>query len=192
MTPLDTLETWLGEAEIAHLLEPSAMALATVSPDGRPSVRYVLCRGIDERGVRFFTNYDSRKAHDLEATGRAAGAFFWAGLVPPRQVRLEGRIERATAAESDAYFASRPRGNQVSAVVSPQSRPIASLEELAAEARALEATLAGKPVPRPKGWGGYWLVADVVELWQGRPDRLHDRTRYERVEGEWRGTRLAP
>src|SRR5262245_59585391 len=168
------------------------MALATVTPEGVPSVRYVLCRGIDARGVRFFTNYDSRKAHDLDATGRAAGVFFWAGLAPPRQVRVEGRVVRATAEESDAYFASRPRGNQVSAAVSPQSRPIASLEDVAAQARALEERLAGKPVPRPEGWGGYWLVADAVELWQGRADRMHDRTRYERVGEQWEGTRLAP
>jgi pyridoxamine 5'-phosphate oxidase len=166
------------------------MALATVSPSGAPSVRYVLCRGIDARGVRFFTNYDSSKAHDLDATARAAAAFYWAG--PARQVRLEGRVARATAEESDAYFASRPRGHQIAAVVSPQSRPIASLDELQTRWRELETKLAGAPVARPAGWGGYWLVADVVELWCGRPDRMHERRRYDRDGASWRETLLAP
>jgi pyridoxamine 5'-phosphate oxidase len=184
VTPLETLAAWLAEAEAAKVPEPAAMALATVSPSGAPSVRYVLCRGIDRRGVRFFTNYDSAKAHDLDATGRAAAAFHWATF--RRQVRIEGRIVRATSEESDAYFASRPRGNQLAGAVSPQSRPIASLDEVRARYRELETRLAGAPVPRPEGWGGYWLLADAVELWRAGPDRLHDRVRYVR-KGEDEG-----
>jgi len=179
VTPLETLAAWLAEAEAAHLLEPAAMALATVSVSGAPSVRYVLCRGIDARGVRFFTNYDSAKAHDLDATGRAAAAFHWATF--HRQVRIEGRIARATAEESDAYFQSRPRGHQLAGSVSPQSHPIASLDDLRDRYRKLESQLAGAKVPRPQGWGGYWLLADAVELWRGGPGRLHDRVRHVRV-----------
>jgi pyridoxamine 5'-phosphate oxidase len=197
VTPLETLAAWLAEAEAARALEPAAMALATVSRSGEPSVRFVLCRGIDARGVRFFTNYDSAKAHDLDATGRGAVAFHLATF--QRQARIEGRIVRATAEESDAYFHSRPRGHQLAGAVSPQSHPIASLDELRARYRELEARLAGAPVPRPPGWGGYWLLADAVELWRGGPDRLHDRVRYVRVHAEvapelatWSEVRLAP
>lgn len=190
VNPIETLAAWLAEAEAAGIREPSAMALATVSREGVPSVRMVLCRGVDARGVRFFTNYDSRKAHELDATGRSAAVFHWAQL--ERQVRLEGRIERATAAESDAYFHSRPRGNQLAGAVSPQSHPIASLDELRAKYHELETHLAGGAVPRPEGWGGYWLVADAVELWRAGADRMHDRVRHERRGDEWSGVRLAP
>lgn len=190
MTPLETLASWIEEAEAAGLPEPSAMAIATVAADGAPSVRIVLCRGLDARGVRFFTNYASRKAGELEATRRAAAVFHWASL--GRQVRLEGRIERATPEESDAYFHSRPRGSQLAAVVSPQSRPIESVDVLRAEQAKLEARLAGAPVPRPADWGGYWLVADHVEIWKAGADRLHDRVRYERRGDGWSGVRLAP
>jgi pyridoxamine 5'-phosphate oxidase len=190
VTPLETLAAWLAEAEAAHLLEPAAMALATVSADGAPSVRFVLCRGIDARGVRFFTSYDSAKAHDLDMTRRAAAAFHWAGL--GRQVRIEGRVVRATAAESDAYFQARPRGHQLAGAVSPQSHPIASLDDLRARYRDLETRLAGAPVPRPDGWGGYWLIADAVEVWQSGADRMHDRVRHQRDGATWTGVRLAP
>jgi pyridoxamine 5'-phosphate oxidase len=191
VTPLETLAAWLAEAEAASLPEPSAMALATVGANGVPSVRFVLCRGIDARGVRFFTNYESRKAHELEANDRAAAVFHWATL--QRQVRVEGRVVRATAEESDAYFQSRPRGNQLAGAISPQSRPIASLDDLRARYAELEARLAGAPVPRPAGWGGYWLLADAVELWRGGADRMHDRVRYERAPDDtWPGVRLAP
>jgi pyridoxamine 5'-phosphate oxidase len=193
VTPLETLAAWIAEAEAAGLPEPSAMALATVSPAGAPSARFVLCRGIDARGIRFFTNYESRKARELDATGRAAAAFHWAPL--ERQVRVEGRVVRATPEESDAYFQSRPRGNQLAGAVSPQSRPIASLDEVRARYEELEARLAGGPVARPSEWGGYWLLADAVELWRAGRDRMHDRVRYERHGGDpetWSGVRLAP
>jgi len=188
--PLETLAAWLAEAEAAHLPEPAAMALATVSAGGAPAVRFVLCRGIDDRGVRFFTNYESAKARDLDATHRAAAAFHWPGLA--RQVRVEGRVVRATAEESDAYFQSRPRGHQLAGAVSPQSRPIASLDELRGRYHDLEERLAGRPVPRPETWGGYWLLADAIELWRSGADRMHDRVRYEREAGAWKSARLAP
>jgi pyridoxamine 5'-phosphate oxidase len=188
--PLETLKEWLAEAEAAGLPEPGAMALATVGHDGAPAVRVVLCRGIDARGVRFFTNYQSRKGREMEADPRASAAIYWAPL--QRQVRIEGRIIRATAEESDAYFHARPRGNQLAAVVSPQSRPIASLDELRERYLALEGQLAGAEVPRPPHWGGYWLLADAVELWRGGADRMHDRVRYERASSGWDATRLAP
>jgi pyridoxamine 5'-phosphate oxidase len=190
MTPLETLAAWIAEAEAAGVPEPSAMALATVTADGVPSVRFMLCRGTDARGIRFFTNYESRKALELESTHRAAAAFHWARFA--RQVRVEGYVVRATTEESDAYFASRPRGHQLGAVVSTQSRPIGGLDELHARYRDLEARLEGGPVTRPSGWGGYWLVANAVELWLGRPDRLHERARYERERDTWRSTMLAP
>jgi pyridoxamine 5'-phosphate oxidase len=188
--PLATLEAWLAEAQAAGVPEPSAMALATVGEGGVPSVRYVLCRGIDTRGVRFFTNYESRKARELDVAPRASCAFFWAAL--QRQVRVEGRVVRATAEESDAYFHARPRGNQIAAAVSPQSEPISSLDELRDAYLSLERRLAGAEVPRPPHWGGYWLLADAVELWRGGADRMHDRVRYQRRGDGWDATRLAP
>jgi pyridoxamine 5'-phosphate oxidase len=188
--PLETLAAWLAEAEAKGVTEPTAMSLATVSADGWPSVRYVLCRGVDERGIRFFTNYDSRKGLELDATGRAAAAFHWTSL--QRQVRVEGRVVRATAEESDAYFHSRPRGSQIASAVSPQSRPITSLEELRSRYDQLSARVGGGVIDRPAWWGGYWILAHAVELWRAGPDRMHDRVRYERGESGWRGTRLGP
>jgi pyridoxamine 5'-phosphate oxidase len=189
--PLQVLARWLAEAQAAGLPEPSAMALGTTSVDGWPSVRIVLCRGVDERrGVRFFTNYESRKGRELDATGRGAATFHWATL--ERQVRVEGLVERATPEESDAYFHSRPRGSQIASAVSPQSRPIASVQELRDRGAELSARVEGGEVERPSWWGGYWLVARAVELWHGGPDRLHDRVRYELDGGAWRGTRLGP
>lgn len=188
--PLATLADWIAEAQAHNLLDPTAMALATTSVDGWPAVRFVLCRGVDPRGVRFFTNYESRKGRDLDATGRAAAAFHWATL--ERQVRVEGRVVRSTAEESDAYFQARPRDSQIASAVSPQSRPIASLQELQARCDELSARVGSGAVERPSWWGGYWILADAVELWRGGPHRLHDRIRYERAETGWRGTRLGP
>jgi pyridoxamine-phosphate oxidase len=189
--PLETLKQWLSDAEAAKLPEPTAMTLATASTDGVPAARLVLCRGIDERGVRFFTNYLSRKGREIEKNPRAAAVFFWAPL--ERQVRIEGRIERATAEESDTYFHGRPRGSQLASAVSPQSQPIANLDELRERYLALEGQLSGAEVPRPAHWGGYWLVASSVELWRGGRDRMHDRVLYTRNDGGgWDATRLAP
>jgi pyridoxamine 5'-phosphate oxidase len=172
------------------MAEPEAMALATASPAGAPSVRIVLCRGIDDRGLRFFTNYESRKGLELERNPLAAVTFLWPVL--DQQARVEGRAERVLAAESDAYFASRPRGHQISAWASSQSRPVASLETLRQRARELEIEHAGRPVPRPPYWGGYLLRPSAIEIWTRGADRLHDRVRYERSGSEWIATRLAP
>ncbi len=156
------------------------MALATVSSSGAPSVRVVLCRGIDERGLRFFTNYESRKGLELGQNGLAAVVFHWPVL--GRQVRVEGMTERLSAAESDAYFAARPRGHRISAWASPQSRPVTSLDEIRRRAAQLEIDHAGREVPRPRHWGGYLLRPTAVELWAQGADRLHDRMRFERSE----------
>ncbi len=166
------------------------MALATVGAGGAPSVRFVLCRGIDARGLRFFTNYGSRKATELSGNERAAVVFHWHTL--GRQLRAEGIVERLEPAESDAYFASRPRGHQLSAHASPQSRTIASLDELRERAAELDRDYAGREVPRPAFWGGYRLVPTAVELWQRGADRMHDRVRFELRDGRWYEERLAP
>jgi len=190
VSPLETLAAWLEEARAAGALEPEAMALATAGADGRPSVRFVLCRGIDEEGVRFFTNYDSRKGRELAAHPHAAAVFHWA--VTHHQVRIEGGVERLGAAQSDAYFRTRARGSQLAASVSPQSAFIDDVDELRERARRLDESLQGRDVPRPPYWGGYLLRADTVELWIGGKDRLHDRVRYERQGPLWTANRLAP
>jgi pyridoxamine 5'-phosphate oxidase len=188
--PLQTLATWLNEARDAGALEPDALSLATVSAEGRPSVRFVLCRGIDEHGICFFTSYDSRKGHELAGRPHAAAAFHWA--VTRHQVRVEGDVEVLSAAASDAYFRSRPRGSQLSASVSPQSAPIESLDELRERRRRLDESLHGGEVPRPPNWGGYRLRASSVELWTSGEDRLHDRIHYQRRGDVWVPERLAP
>jgi pyridoxamine 5'-phosphate oxidase len=168
------------------------MALATATSEGAPSVRIVLCRWVDDDSVRFFTNYESRKGRELDANPRAAAVFYWREL--ERQVKLEGEITRTSAAVSDAYFAARPRGNRIAALVSPQSQAIASREELRRRYEALTKELDGKDVPRPSHWGGYALRVSAVELWVADPVRLHECIRYERPRGEgrWEGTRRAP
>ena len=192
-TPLETLASWLEEARHANVLEPEAMALATVGRDGVPSVRIVLCRGIDAEGVVFYTNYASRKGNELSLNPRAAVVFHWAAL--GRQVRLEGAVAKVRAAQSDAYFHSRPHGSQLAACVSPQSQPIADLSVLEERKSKLEVTLGRSEVPRPALWGGYCLRAQAVELWTAGRDRLHRRVRYDRdlESGAWgRGQLLAP
>ena len=189
--PLAQFGRWFEEAVAAAVPEPNAMTLATVSPAGDPSARVVLLKGVDDRGFSFYTNYGSRKGRELDATGRAALVFWWQGL--ERQVRVEGTVERVSAAESDAYFARRPRGSRLSAVASPQSAVVpdrAALDALAAEVAARYA--GAEDVPRPDGWGGYRVVPHAVEFWQGRTSRLHDRLRYARTGDGWRIDRLAP
>jgi pyridoxamine 5'-phosphate oxidase len=182
----------MEEARAAGVEEPEAMALATADASGAPSVRIVLCRGIDPEGITFFTSYESRKGRELAANPRASVAFHWEVL--RRQVRIEGAVEPVSAAASDAYFHSRARGSQLAASVSPQSREIESLDWLKARQRELEASLAGRDVPRPPTWGGYRLRAHAVELWTAGADRLHHRVRYERAPGgAWgAGANLAP
>lgn len=166
------------------------MALSTVTPEGRPRVRMVLCKGVSEEGIRFFTNYESAKAAELEANGFAAVAFWWDSLA--RQIRAEGSVERLRQAESEAYFAVRPRESQLGAWASPQSQPVASREALDALQSEAEARFAGGPVPCPPHWGGYLIRPTRVEAWMGGLGRLHDRLVWEREGTDWRLTRLAP
>ncbi len=189
--PLELLETWVDEAIAGGEAEPNAMALATVDEDGTPSVRIVLLRGLDERGLHFFTNYESRKAEQIAQNPRAAATFFWTGL--HRQVRVEGKIRRQPADESDDYFASRPRGSQIGAWASPQSRVLESRNELEERIQEVEARFAGSTPPRPAFWGGYVLEVERWEFWLGRQSRLHDRVLYLPTEGgAFTKQRLAP
>lgn len=188
--PLLQVRDWFEEAAASGIIEAERMALATATPDGRPSVRIVLLKGIDEEGIRFFTNYGSRKGRELDANPRAAATLYWQPLY--RAARLEGSVERLSAEESDAYFASRPRGAQVGAWASSQGSVLGSREELEQRVAEIEERFP-ETVPRPEFWGGYRLRPDVVELWQGRPDRLHDRKHFLlRSDGSWQSERLSP
>jgi pyridoxamine 5'-phosphate oxidase len=189
--PLELIRAWYEEAVAAGLFEPDAMALATASPDGMPSVRIVLLKGIDDRGLRFFTNYGSRKGRELDANPRAAVTIHWATM--HRAVRAEGAVERLDAEESDAYFASRGRESRLGAWASRQGTPIPDRATLEAAFADASARYPGDDVPRPEYWGGYRLVPDAIELWQGRPNRLHDREHFLREPGGgWRSERLSP
>jgi pyridoxamine 5'-phosphate oxidase len=187
--PLRQFETWMHQALNAQLPEPNAMTLATVDADGRPSTRVVLVKGVDARGVVWYTNYESRKGRELAGNPFAALQFHWVEL--ERVVRIEGRVEKTDAEESDAYFASRPLDSRIGAWASPQSEVIASRAVLVASAARYAATYALRP-PRPPHWGGYRLLPDRWEFWQGRKSRLHDRLRYRLVGGAWIRERLAP
>lgn len=190
--PFEQFVAWHREAIAVGEADPDAMTLATVSAAGRVSSRTVLYRGIDDRGPRFFTNYLSRKGRELRANPGAALLFYWPVL--HRQVRIEGRVELLDAALSDAYFAARPRGHQLGAWASAQSEPIASLEDLDARYSEFERNFAGHDVPRPSHWGGYRVLADRMEFWQARDNRLHERMVYERTQPnqDWQSTRLSP
>jgi pyridoxamine 5'-phosphate oxidase len=189
--PFKQFRGWMEQALAAKLPQPYGMALATATPDGKPSARMVLLRGVDERGFVFFTNYDSRKGEELEANPQAAVVMYWAEL--DRQVRIEGKVEVVSPEESDAYFQSRPPGSRLGAWASPQSQVIAGRDVL--ERRMQEATKrhGETNIPRPPRWGGYRVIPESMEFWQGRPNRLHDRLRYRRLKtGAWIVERLAP
>jgi pyridoxamine 5'-phosphate oxidase len=171
-------------------IDTAPVALATVDPSGRPSVRMVLLRGVDDRGFVFHTNYTSRKATELSSNPHAAICVHWHSL--EEQIRIEGRVEQLPGPESDAYFASRPRGSQLGAWASNQSAVLPSRETLEEQYREIERRFEGRPVPRPPFWGGYRLIPDRIEFWFGRPDRLHDRVLYVRNGGEWTIARLYP
>jgi pyridoxamine 5'-phosphate oxidase len=189
--PFRQFQNWLDTAISAKLTQPLAMALATATPEGLPAVRIVLLRGLDQRGFSFFTNYESRKAQELSANPQAALVIYWAEL--ERQVRIEGRIEKVTPAESDEYFRTRPRGSRISAWASPQSQVVPSREALESLTAKVAARFPGEEVPRPPNWGGYRVLPQTIEFWEGKPDRLHDRLRYRRLEdGQWLIERLAP
>jgi pyridoxamine 5'-phosphate oxidase len=188
--PVAAFERWLAEMVAAGEPDANAMVLATSGPDGAPSARTVLLRGVDARGFVFFTNRNSRKGRELAANPRAALVFLWLGA--RRQVLVAGTAGHVSDEESDAYFATRPRGSQLAAWASPQSSPVPDRAALDAAVAAVSARFAGGDVPRPPFWGGYRVVPDAVEFWQGRADRLHDRFRFVRRGDGWEASRLGP
>jgi pyridoxamine 5'-phosphate oxidase len=190
-SPFKQFELWFDQALAADLLEPNAMTLATVTADGKPDARIVLLKGFDLRGFVFYTNYRSQKGQELAANPHAALVFLWGDL--ERQVRVVGRVEKATDLEADTYFQSRPLGSRLGAWASTQSEVIPSREVLEARMVALEAEYQGREIPRPDHWGGFRVVPTEMEFWQGRPSRLHDRLRYRLQDnGDWVIDRLAP
>jgi pyridoxamine 5'-phosphate oxidase len=188
--PLKLFQRWLDEAIAAGIHLAEAMTLATATPEGKPSARLVLLKGLTEQGFVFYTNYNSMKSRELDANPQAALVFYWPLL--ERQVRVEGTVKRTDADESDAYFKTRPRESQIGALASPQSEVIPSREALQQRADELEKLYEGREVERPAYWGGYRLFPERIEFWKGRPGRLHDRILYERQDRSWTIKRLAP
>lgn len=190
-SPIKQFNKWFNEALEAKVPEPNAMTLATATPDGRPSARIVLLKGFDDEGFAFYTNYLSRKGKELAKNPNAALVFHWIEL--ERQVRIEGTIEKLSKEQSDQYFHSRPKLSQIGALASPQSQEIADRKALEGKMSELEAEYADKEVPKPSYWGGYVLKPRLIEFWQGRRSRLHDRIVYKKVDNKsWKKVRLAP
>ncbi len=188
--PFQLFSEWFEEAKKTSLPEPTAMLLATVSPDGKPSARVVLLKGFDERGFVFYTNLQSRKAAELQSNFNAALCFYWPPLA--RQVRIEGTVQKVSDEEAEAYFASRPRGAQIGAWASRQSAELASRAELEARVKEFEEKFAGKDVPRPPFWSGFRVVPERIEFWQSQQDRLHDRIVFVRAGEGWEKHLLYP
>ena len=188
--PIELFKDWYAAAADSGVFMPEAMSLATATPDGAPSVRMVLLKTADERGFVFYTNYGSRKAEDLESNPQAALCFHWAVL--ERQVRVEGVVERVAPEESFAYYSSRFRGSRIGAWASRQSQPLASREELEERVRRFEEEYPGEDIPLPPFWGGYLLRPRLMEFWQGKASRLHERLVFRRAEGRWETVRLYP
>ena len=189
--PIRQFLAWFEQALEAQVAEPNAMTLATATPDGAPSARIVLLKGVDERGFIFHSSYESRKGRELARNPRGALVLFWPAL--ERQVRIEGRVEQASAEESDEYFRSRPPGSQIGAWASTQSAVVPGREALERLFEEIQQRFAGVEIPRPPNWGGYRVVPESLEFWQGRPSRLHDRLRYSHTsERSWIIERLAP
>lgn len=189
--PFEQFKTWFNQALAAQLPEPNAMTIATATTDGKPYARIVLLKDYDERGFVFYTNYESHKGQQLVQNPWGAIAFWWAEL--ERQVRIQGRVEKVSEVESDEYFQSRPKGSQLGAWASNQSQVIDSREVLERRLEQLKEEYENKQVPRPPHWGGFRVIPDEIEFWQGRPSRLHDRLLYRRSEdGSWKIQRLAP
>jgi len=188
--PLKEFERWFALSIEREPFEPNAMTLATADESGRPSARVVLLKELDGSGFVFFSNYESHKGHDLEVNPQASLVFYWAAQ--HRQIRVEGRVEKLSETESDAYFASRPRGARLGAWASRQSRPIESRDEFQQRLKAVEERFPGEEVQRPFCWGGYRVIPDQIEFWQGQPSRLHDRIQYQRNETGWSRRRLMP
>lgn len=188
--PIAAFRVWLDAARATDSIEPTGMTLATVDAEGRPDARVVLLKDVEDAGLVFYTNYRSRKGQQLDVSPYACLSAWWPALA--RQVRVRGRVERIAEPESDAYFRTRPRGSQIGAWASEQSTVLSDRETLEDRAAEIEARYRDRDIPRPPHWGGYRLTPDEVEFWQGRPDRLHDRIRFARVDGSWRVERLAP
>ncbi|RTZ61886.1 MAG: pyridoxamine 5'-phosphate oxidase [Gammaproteobacteria bacterium] len=188
--PIGFFRQWFKQAEDSGILLPESMCLATATPDGKPSARMVLLKEVDETGFVFYTNYASRKARELDANPHASLVFHWASL--QRQVRVEGSVERVSAAEADAYFASRARGSQIGAWASKQSAVLDARETLEQRVHEMERRFGGEPVPRPEFWGGYRVIPEMIEFWQGRTSRLHDRLVYQREGEGWVVQRIYP
>ncbi len=189
-SPFEFFAVWMDEAANCGMIEPFAMTIATTGVNNRPSARQVLLKEYGEAGFVFYTNFNSRKAEELTDNPFASAVMWWDRLY--RQVRIEGQVQKVTDDISDEYFATRPRGSQISASVSPQSEVIDSFESLKSDVAQLESKLQGKPVPRPPHWGGYRLMPDYFEFWQGRKDRLHQRLCYRVHEGKWLHAWLGP